>query len=148
MRKLVQLIYWILLPVLNTYTFIFVSAQQLGAEDAQRTMQSRIFLVIFVTFFLWGTGYALLGAWEGAARHWENLGVLGYQQQSLFMRICFVLAALAMLVVIAFMVSDAVNEYLPHWVVYRPLIVGFALIVEAIGLTKYTLDILNTGHRS
>jgi hypothetical protein len=148
MKELVKIIYWILLPALDAYVFLLISPQQPGVEAAQRTIHARIFLVIFVTLFLWGFGNALLGGWKDAANRWESLGVLGYQYQTSFARISIVLATLAMLFGIALIVSDAVIAYLPEWVVYHPLIVGFALIVEAVSLTKYALDILNTGNSS
>jgi len=145
MKELVKIIYWILLPALDAYIFLLISPQQLGVEEAQRTIYVRIFLVAFVTLLLWGSGTALLGGWKDAAIYWESLGVLGYQNQTLFMRISIILATLAMLVSIALFVSNAVSAYLPEWTVYRPLIVGFALIVESVSITKYTLDVLNTG---
>ncbi len=145
MKKLIMLIYWILLPALYAYLFLSISAEQLGVEAAQRTVSTRFFLVIFITLFLWATGNVLLGGWKPVARFWESLGVLGYQKRSLFNSVSIALGTLVMLCGFALMISNAVTEYLPSWIIYRPLIVGLTLIVEVVGLSKYALDVLNTG---
>ena len=148
MRVLVKLIYWVFLPALSVYAFLIVSPQQIGSDVAQRTINGRIFLGFFLALFFVGTGNALIGAWKNVAKYWISLGVYDYQNQSLFTRISVVPATIMMLVTIAFIVSNAISEYLPAWNNYRPLIVGFILVFEAVGSIKYALDILNTGNLS
>jgi len=40
------------------------------------------------------------------------------------------------------MIHIAMTKYLPDWVVFRPLFLGFTLLIEIIGLSKYAFNML------
>jgi len=124
---------------LYAYVFLLISAQQLGAELSQKTLFERVLLVVFTTLILSGTGSALLGGWSGAARIWESRGVSQHQKGFLliFSLVSIVLGTLAVLGGFLFMIYIAMTMYLPDWVIFRPLFLGFTLLIEGIGLSKY-----------
>jgi len=139
MNRVVKVIFRGVLPLAVAYALLFISPRQPRPYLLSIAMDwiVRLGLTLYLFFLMWAIGDLLS---RDRKTQFDYLKNLGYPPFHLVYIILGVLGAVFMTFCFCFLTYWTITSFLPQWIAWRAVIVGFVFLFSGWFMTRFYID--------